>query len=78
MYSGWNTDQILSEIMGVKSLENKLYEELVAAALQQIDNNSVQGLKSAIAKLTEVCHPSDSIVTVLKTRLASMVALQDD
>ncbi|MFQ2471510.1 AAA family ATPase [Aeromonas caviae] len=78
MYSGWNTDQILSEIMGVKSLENKLYEELVAAALQQINEKSVQGLKNSIAKLAEVCHPSDSIVTVLKARLASMVALQND
>lgn len=77
-FSGWNTDQILSEIMGVKSLENKDYEKLVAIALHQIEESSIQGLNDAISNLTEVCHPSDSIVTVLKARLASMVALQND
>lgn len=77
-FSGWNTDQILSEIMGVKSLENKDYERLVAIALHQIGESSIQGVTDAISDLVEVCHPSDSIVTVLKARLASMVALQND
>jgi len=77
-FSGWNTDQILSEIMGVKSLENKDYEKLIAIALVKIEESSIQGLRNAISNLVEVCHPGDSIVTVLKARLASMVALQDD
>ncbi len=77
-FSGWNTDQILSEIMGVESLENKDYEKLVAIALHQIEEASIPGLIDAISNLVEVCHPSDSIVTVLRARLASMVALQND
>lgn len=77
-FSGWNTDQILSEIMGVKSLENKDYERLVAIALHQVGESSIQGVTDAISNLVEVCHPSDPIVTVLKARLASMVALQND
>jgi AAA15 family ATPase/GTPase len=77
-FSGWNTDQILSEIMGVKSLENKDYEKLIAIALLKIEEKSTQGLRDAISNLAKVCHPSDSIVTVLKARLAAMVALQDD
>lgn len=77
-FSGWSTDQILSEIMGVKSLENKDYEKLIAIALVKIEESSIQGLRNAISSLVDVCHPSDSIVTVLKARLASMVALQDD
>ncbi|AQP36928.1 AAA family ATPase [Vibrio anguillarum] len=77
-FSGWNTDQILSEIMGVKSLANKDYERLVAIALHQIEVSSIEGLNDAISNLVAVCHPSDSIVTVLKARLASMVALQND
>jgi energy-coupling factor transporter ATP-binding protein EcfA2 len=78
MYSGWNTDQILSEIMGVKSLDSKTYEEYVAIALEKVESNSVPELKSAISNLEKICHPNDSIITVLKVRLASMVALQDD
>lgn len=77
-FSGWNTDQILSEIMGVKSLDNKDYEKLVAIALHQVGESSIQGVTDAISNLVEICHPSDSIVTVLRARLASMVALQND
>ncbi|TQP41878.1 AAA family ATPase [Vibrio cholerae] len=78
MYSGWNTDQILSEIMGVKSLDSKIYEEYVAMALEKVESNSVPELRLAISNLEKICHPNDSIITVLKARLASMVALQDD
>lgn len=77
-FSGWSTDQILSEIMGVKSLDNKDYEKLVAIALHQVGESSIQGVTDAISNLVAVCHPSDSIVTVLKARLAAMVALQND
>lgn len=78
MFSGWNTDQILSEIMGVKSLENKLYEKLVSEALSKVEQNSSQGLRVAIQDLSRICHPGDTIVTVLNARLASMVALEND
>lgn len=75
-YSGWSTDQILVDVMDVRSLENKLHEELVANALEQVDKKSVEGLKAAISELSKVCHPSDSIVTVLNARLASLMAVQ--
>lgn len=77
-FSGWNTDQILSEIMGVKSLDNKDYEKLVAIALHQVEERSINGLTEAISNLVGICHPSDPIVTVLRARLASMVALKND
>jgi hypothetical protein len=50
----------------------------VAIALEKVESNSVPELKSAISNLEKICHPNDSIITVLKVRLASMVALQDD
>ena len=77
-YNGWNTDQILSEIMDVRSLENKDYERLITKAFEWIEQRSILGLENTIESLEQICHPSDTIVTVLKTRLASMVALQDD
>lgn len=77
-YNGWNTDQILSEIMDVRSLENKDYERLITKAFEWIEQRSIPGLENTIKSLEKICHPSDTIVTVLKTRLASMVALQDD
>ncbi|KIR18986.1 DNA replication and repair protein RecF [Pseudomonas fluorescens] len=77
-YAGWSTDQILLEVMDVQSLENKLHEELVANALDQIDKKSIDGLRLAIVELSKVSHPNDSIVTVLGARLASLMATQND
>lgn len=77
-FSGWSTDQILSEIMGVKSLENKDYEKLINDAFVQIELKSIGGLKQSIGHLKLICHPNDTILTVLNTRLASMVAVSND
>ncbi len=77
-FSGWNTDQILSEVMGVMSLENKDYEKFVTDAFDQIEVRSIEGLKHAIYKLTDICHPNDSILTVLNAKYASMVATSND
>nr|WP_175802206.1 AAA family ATPase [Burkholderia anthina] len=77
-FSGWNTDQILSEIMGVKSLDNKEHERLVAAALHCVEGRDVGGLKIAIENLSAACHPNDTILVVLKARLASLEALAND
>lgn len=77
-FSGWNTDQILSEIMGVKSLDNKEHERLVAAALHCIEERDIDGLKIAIENLSAACHPNDTILVVMKARLASLEALAND
>ncbi|MGU5815294.1 AAA family ATPase [Aeromonas hydrophila] len=77
-FSGWNTDQILSEVMGVISLDNKDYEKLIYEAFDKVEERSIDGLKTAINKLSEIAHPSDSILTILNAKYASMVALSDD
>ena len=77
-FSGWNTDQILSEIMGVKSLDNKDYEVLISEAFTEVENRSIEGVSSAISKLEKICHPNDSVLTVLNVKLASMMAVSND
>ncbi|MTI85657.1 MAG: hypothetical protein FH756_17615 [Firmicutes bacterium] len=71
-YSGWNTDQILEEVMGVKSLENKRYSLLIEDAMQLVENKNIDGLKKAIQELENVVHPSDTIVSVLKIKVAAL------
>jgi hypothetical protein len=78
VYSGWSTDQILSEVMDVKSLDNKQHSKLVEAALAQAEKGDLVGLSGAIVDLELVSHPSDTIVTVLKAKYASLLALKDD
>lgn len=75
-FSGWSTDQILTDIMEVKSIENKHYERLVSEALTQSEARSLDGLLRAINALEQICHPSDTIVTVLKAKYASLVAIE--
>lgn len=77
-YSGWNTDQILYEIMGVRSLENKKYEQLVSRAFEFVEAGTPEELQVSINNLIEVAHPSDTIVTVLQAKLAAKVANYDD
>ncbi|MBC3948220.1 AAA family ATPase [Pseudomonas folii] len=78
LYSGWSTDQILTDVMDVKSLENKDYQRLIGAAISRAEERDLGGLEEAIASLERVAHPSDTIVIVLKAKLASLVALKDD
>lgn len=64
--------------MGVKSLENKDYEKLIRLAFDAVESKSTNDLSAAINTLELVAHPSDTIITVLKARLASMVAIEND
>ncbi|WP_330472178.1 AAA family ATPase [Vibrio harveyi] len=77
-FSGWSTDQILSEVMGVVSLENKDYEKLISSAFDKMEEGNIQELRVAIDNLAEIAHPNDSILTVLNAKYAAMVALSDD
>lgn len=71
-YNGWNTDQILEEVMGVKSLTNKAYELLVNEGMEYVEEKNVSQLKVIIQKLQDIAHPSDTIVSVLKIKLAEL------
>ena len=71
-YTGWNTDEILEEIMGVTNLENKEYVLLLNQAMTYIDNRDISALKESISKLEEMVHPSNTIIHVMKVKLAQL------
>ncbi|MFV8869690.1 AAA family ATPase [Serratia fonticola] len=77
-YSGWSTDLILTELMGVRSLDNKDYEILVKACYENIKENSLDALKENYARLESICHPGDAVLIILKTRIAGMEAKSND
>lgn len=76
-YSGWNTDQILEDVMGVKSLKNKDYEQLIEQALDAYEQRDKAQLITLIERLKDIAHSNDTIVQVLQIRLASL-ELTDD
>ncbi|CAM4175631.1 hypothetical protein F901_02571 [Acinetobacter dispersus] len=71
-YSGWSTDQILEDVMGVKSLVNKEYERLITNALEAYDKKDKQALKSLMVTLEGITHSDDTILQVLKMKMASL------
>jgi len=77
-YSGWTTDQILTEIMGVRSLENKQYEILVRQAFDCVEEKDSAGLRSVIEQLHAIAHPDDPILKVLEVRLGSVILSEND
>ena len=72
-YSGWTTDQILEDIMDVKSLKETLYVKFYEEALKSIGEKNSIKLKDLISKLEKIAHPSDTIIERLKIELASLL-----
>lgn len=71
-YAGWNTDEVLEEIMGVSNLENKEYIVLLNQAMDNIETRNIVALKESISKLEAIVHPSNTILHVMKVKLAQL------
>ena len=76
-FSGWKTDEILEEIMGVTNLANKEYSILLNQAMDYIEHRDIEALKESINQLEEITHPSNTIIPVLKIKLAQL-ELEDE
>lgn len=72
-FSGWTTDQILEDLMDVKSLKETLYVKFYEDALKSIGEKNSQKLRTIISKLEKIAHPSDTIIERLKIELASLL-----
>jgi len=71
-YSGWSTDQILEDVMGVISLKNKDYERLIEEALDAYTDKDKIKLSQIMDVLRSITHSSDTIMQVLEMKLASL------
>jgi hypothetical protein len=64
--------------MGVKSLENKEYEKLIAEAIHCIEKRNIDGLKLALASLMRAAHPNETMLIVFKAQLAALEVSAND
>ena len=71
-YAGWNTDEVLEEIMGVSNLENKEYAVVLNQAMDNVETRNIDALKESISKLESIVHPSNTILHVMKVKLAQL------
>lgn len=76
-FSGWNTDEVLEEIMGVTNLENKEYVVLLNQAMDYVETRNIDALKESISRLESIVHPSNTILHVMKVKLAQL-ELEDE
>lgn len=72
-YSGWNTDEILMDVMEVSNLENKEYNILIKDAMNYVCSKDIGGVKHSIEKLEQVVHPNNTIINSLKIKLAELM-----
>ncbi|MFB0585778.1 AAA family ATPase [Aeromonas salmonicida] len=77
-YSGWSTDLILTELMGVRSLDNKDYEMLVKKCYENIRENNLEALTGNYTHLESISHPGDTVLITLRIRIAGMKAKKND
>ncbi len=71
-YAGWSTDEILEDVMGVKSLENKLYSTALHKAMDCVERCDTAALEKAIGELRKIVHPSNTVLQVLQIKLAEL------
>lgn len=71
-FAGWKTDEILEEIMGVTNLANKEYSVLLNRAMDYVEQRNIDALRESISQLEQIAHPSNTIISVLKIKLAQL------
>lgn len=71
-YFGWDTDQVLEEIMGVKSLGNEQYAKLLNKAMVCVEKRNINSLEKTIGDLEKIVHPSNPILKILQIKLAEL------
>ena len=72
-YSGWNTDEILEDVMEVKNLEKKEYNVVLKRTMEYIVNKDIENIKRSIEELERIVHPNNTIVNEMKIKLAELM-----
>ena len=58
--------------MGVSNLENKEYAILLNQAMNYVEARNISALRDSILKLEDIVHPSNTILHVMKVKLAQL------
>ena len=72
-FSGWDTDSILTDLMGVKNIYSMDYDLLLKEALDFAGRNDPENLKLSIEKLKAVTSPNDSLIENLEIKYAELL-----
>jgi predicted ATP-binding protein involved in virulence len=71
-YKGWTVEEILYDVMGMKTLRTEMYRTLMDDFGKAIDDEDVIRAKEVYAVLNELLHPLNSQRKLLKFQLAKI------
>lgn len=71
-YKGWTVEEILYDVMGMKSLRTEMYRKLIDAFGKAIDNENFGTAKEVYTELDELLHPQNPQRKLLSFQLAQI------
>ena len=71
-YQGWSIEEILTEVMGMKSVHSELFSSMLTKFDKAIDNGDISTAKSCYAELDIMLHPSNPLRKKTISKFISM------
>jgi predicted ATP-dependent endonuclease of OLD family len=71
-FRGWTVDEILTDVMGMKSTKSDYFQELLQDFFQKIDAEDEQGAKDLFLSLEKILHPNNELRKLMKLHLADL------
>lgn len=68
-YQGWSIEEILTEVMGMKSVHSELFSSMLTNFDKAIDNGDIVAAKSYYAELDIMLHPSNPLRKMLEIEM---------
>lgn len=71
-FKGWTIEEILYDVMGMKSLRTEMYKDLMDSFGKAIDNEDIGKAKEILDELNELLHPQNPQRKLLNFQLAKI------
>lgn len=69
---GWTLEEILSDVMGVGTLKNKVLQDSLDSFSNALDDNNIEIAKREYEKLNEMLHPDSELKQILEIQKAGL------
>ena len=74
-FAGWSIEEILEDVMGMKTVRSPLYEEAERLFDKAIDAEDGKQAQIQLGRLQKMLHPSSHIKTLLELRAAPIIGV---
>ena len=71
-FNGWTVEEILYDVMGMRTIRSEMYHDLIGRFGKAIDNENEEEAKSIYAELEQLLHQRNSQRKLLSFQLAKI------